>query len=91
MRYAWFLLLLALPIGLAGQQVQYQPDAFLDPTAATLFKAAQGNWQSIDSSVVRYTSIIKQRIAAQIRTPLKDRTIYRNESAEICKCNPQTR
>jgi len=56
-------------------------DAFLDPTAATLFRSAQGNWSSIDSSVVRYTAIIKQRIAAGIRTPLKDRTIFRNESA----------
>jgi hypothetical protein len=31
--------------------------------------------------VVRYTAVIKQRIAAGIRTPLKDRTLYRNESA----------
>ena len=64
-----------------AQQTTIAPDAFLDPTAGTLFRAAQGNWQSIDSSVVRYTSVIKQRIAAGIRTPLKDRTLYRNESA----------
>lgn len=57
------------------------PDAFLDPTAGALWRAAQGNWQSIDSSVVRYTAVIKQRIAAGLRTPLKDRTLYRNESA----------
>ncbi len=56
-------------------------DAFVDPTAEVLFRAAQANWQSLDSSVVRYTSIIRQRIAAGIRTPLKDRTIFRNESA----------
>ena len=56
-------------------------DAFLDPTAGILFRAAQGNWQSVDSSVIRYTSVIKQRIAAGIRTPLKDRTIYHNETA----------
>ena len=64
-----------------AQTRPYAPDAFLDPTAGSLFQAAQGNWQSIDSSVVRYTSVIKQRIAAGIRTPLKDRTLYRNESA----------
>jgi len=56
-------------------------DAFLDPTAASLFRSAQRNWMAIDSSVARYTAVIKQRIAAGIRTPLKDRTIYRNESA----------
>ena len=73
--------LAALPGGLAAQNRPYAPDAFLDPTAGALFEAAQGNWQSIDSSVVRYTSVIRQRIAAGIRTPLKDRTLYRNESA----------
>jgi len=66
---------------LPAQERPYAPDAFLDLTAGTLFQAAQGNWQSIDSSVVRYTSVIKQRIAVGIRTPLKDRTLFRNESA----------
>lgn len=56
-------------------------DAFLDPTAEALFFSAQAKWSSIDTSVVRYTALIKQRIAAGIRTPLKDRTLYRNESA----------
>jgi hypothetical protein len=78
---ALILLLQFLPAHLSGQQAAYAPDAFLDPTAGTLFRAAQANWQSIDSSMVRYTSVIKQRIAAGIRTPLKDRTLYRNESS----------
>ncbi len=81
MKRSALLFLLAFPLGLSGQQTSYAPDTFLDPAAGALFRAAQGNWQSIDSSVVRYTSVIKQRIAAGIRTPLKDRTIYRNESA----------
>jgi hypothetical protein len=68
---------LLAPGGLGAQE----PDAFLDPTAESLFRAAQNSWSSIDSSVVRYTALIKQRIGAGIRTPLKDRTIYRNESA----------
>lgn len=68
--------------GPEGQAVtRYAPDAFLDPTAEALFRAAQASWLGIDSTVVRYTALIKQRIAAGIRTPLKDRTIYRNESA----------
>jgi hypothetical protein len=73
------------PRGRSGAEVtavqSYASDAFLDPTAEALFRSAQAKWSSIDTSVVRYTALIKQRIAAGIRTPLKDRTIYRNESA----------
>ena len=66
----------------SGQPASGQTsDAFLDPTAGILFRKAQGSWRAVDSSVVRYTSVIKQRIAAGIRTPLKDRTIYHNETA----------
>jgi hypothetical protein len=64
-----------------GSALPPAPDAFLDPTAGELWRAARANWQSIDSSVVRYTAVIKQRVAAGLRTPLKDRTLYRNESA----------
>ena len=60
---------------------QVAPDTFVDPVARTLFEAAQTNWRSVDASVVRYTALIKQRISAAIRTPLKDRIIYRNETA----------
>jgi hypothetical protein len=68
--------------GAAAQATSRQgPDAFLDATAETLFRAAQANWLGIDRSVIRYTAVIKQRMAAGIRTPLKDRTLVRNESA----------
>ncbi len=68
--------------GLAGQELRpLAPDAFEDPTAETLFRTAQANWFSIDESVVRYTAVIRQRIAAALRTPLKDRTLYRSEMA----------
>ncbi len=60
---------------------QFAPDAFLDPVAGVLFTAAQANWFAVDESVVRYTALIQQRIAAAIRTPLKDRILYRNETA----------
>jgi hypothetical protein len=74
--------ILVLAASLPGRNAAAQTsDAFLDPAAEALFRAAQGSWRSIDSSVVRYTSVIKQRIAAGIRTPLKDRTIYHNETA----------
>ena len=66
----WSILLL---FGEPGSVTGQSSDAFLDPTAESLFRAAQANWMSIDESVVRYTAVIKQRIAAGIRTPLKDR------------------
>ncbi|MDX1745434.1 MAG: hypothetical protein R3324_05805, partial [Halobacteriales archaeon] len=56
-------------------------DAYMDPGAGDLHRAASEAWWAIDESVVRYTARVQQRIAAQIRTPLKDRTVYRNESA----------
>ena len=70
---------LGLSVEFAAGQVA--PDTFVDPVARTLFEAAQTNWRSVDASVVRYTALIKQRISAAIRTPLKDRIIYRNETA----------
>lgn len=81
---AWLLASLSLGAEFtAGQSPPQQtvPDAFVDPVARTLFHAAQANWASVDESVVRYTAFIQQRIAAAIRTPLKDRIIYRNETA----------
>lgn len=60
---------------------QATDDAYLDPAARELYQSAAANWQDIDESVVRYTALIRQRIAARLRTPLKDRTLYRNESA----------
>jgi len=60
---------------------QSDADTFLDPTAQTLFRSAQASWASVDESIARYTAVIRQRIAAAVRTPLKDRIIYRNETA----------
>jgi len=64
----------------AAQAPQYAPDAFVDSLAADLYASAVESWSTLDESIVRYTALIQQRIAAAIRTPLKDRTIYRNET-----------
>ena len=58
-----------------------ESDAFMDPTAARIYEAARAEWERVDETVIRYTAIVKQRLAARIRTPLKDRTIYNVESA----------
>ena len=64
-----------------AQQPPLASDAFLDPVARQLYTSALANWTTLDESVVRYTALIEQRIAAAIRTPLKDRVIYHNETA----------
>ncbi len=78
-------LLLALPSPVRAQEArdtaQLAGDAFVDPAARTLFLAARANWQSIEQSVLRYQAVIQQRIAAAIRAPLKDRVLYRDETA----------
>ncbi len=82
MRMARCGLFLSLAGLLGPEPLQPQSaDAFLDPAAEGIFRSAQANWLSIDESVVRYTAVIQQRIAAGIRTPLKDRTLYRSEVA----------
>ena len=67
--------------GVEHVSAQSAADAFVDPTARTLFRSAAANWASVDESIARYTAVIQQRIAAAIRTPLKDRILYRNETA----------
>ena len=80
---AWLGVLSLALLGLGAERAAAQtaPDTFLDPAAGVLFEAARTNWRSVDESIVRYTALIKQRIAAAIRTPLKDRILYRNETA----------
>jgi hypothetical protein len=55
--------------------------AFLDPGAAALMKRAREARLSSDRSLRSYTAIVRSRIAAGLRMPLKDRTLYRQESA----------
>ena len=64
-----------------AQQRSMASDAFKDPAADALYRAAVDNWRTVDESIVRYTARIQQRIAAALRTPLKDRILYRNETA----------
>jgi hypothetical protein len=55
--------------------------AFLDPGAAVLMKRARNARLSSDRSLRSYTAIVRSRVAAGLRMPLKDRTLYRHESA----------
>jgi hypothetical protein len=68
-------------------QVQRVEDAFLDETARTLILTARQRREEIDRSLLSYTAIVRQRIAAGIRTFRKDRTIYHAEMASRVRWN----
>jgi len=82
-------LLVTLPFAAEGQVevgaergvIGTEESAYADETARRLHRAALRNWRIIDETVVRYTARVQQRVAVQLRTPLKDRTLYRRESA----------
>ncbi|HKJ92471.1 MAG TPA: BamA/TamA family outer membrane protein, partial [Longimicrobiales bacterium] len=57
------------------------PDSYLDPVAKKLVALARQSRRESQSSLRAYTAIVRQRIAAGLRTPLKDRTIFHAESA----------
>lgn len=65
----------------APDPVPFAADAFADPAAQALTEAARANWASLEQSVLRYQAVIRQRVAAAIRAPLKDRVLYRDETA----------
>ncbi|MBM4184546.1 MAG: hypothetical protein FJ207_10000 [Gemmatimonadetes bacterium] len=54
---------------------------YADPTAAALHAAALAHRERRDDQVIQYTAVVRQRVGAGLRTPLKDRTLYRSESA----------
>src|SRR5262245_46683746 len=70
-----FLLVLALAL--------QTPDssAYLDRDARVLVARARASRDSARDDIRAYTAVVKQRIGVTLRTPLKDRTIFRNESA----------
>lgn len=55
-------------------------DTFLDPGAELLLKRARSFRDAADSTILSYTGTVHSRIAAGLRMPLKDRTLYRRES-----------
>ena len=54
---------------------------FLDAGAATLFHRARQARLGSDRSLRSYTAVMRSRLAAGLRMPLKDRTLYRQETA----------
>ncbi|CAN5773330.1 hypothetical protein BH23GEM10_BH23GEM10_06930 [soil metagenome] len=60
---------------------QAAADAFLDAGAAVLFNRARDARLQTDAAIRSYTAIVSSRMAAGLRMPLKDRTLFRQETA----------
>ena len=54
---------------------------YADATARRLHQAALDERERVDSTVLAYTAVVRQRIGAALRMPLKDRTLYRSEAS----------
>ncbi len=74
-------LALVAALASAWPALAQQPGPYQDATAAALHSAALANRERRDEQVIQYTAVVRQRIAAALRTPLKDRTLYRAEAA----------
>jgi len=75
----------ALLVAVGGAAAQSTPDdrgsSYLDPTARVLHEAAMADHERFDQAVLSYTAVVRQRIGASLRMPLKDRTLYRSEAS----------
>jgi hypothetical protein len=70
-------ILAAAPVVLRAQST----DAYEDPGAAALLQRARAFRDTTDNSILSYTATVRSRMGARLRMPLKDRTLYRAESA----------
>jgi hypothetical protein len=61
-------------------QVQ-DTSAYLDADARILVQRARKQRAAYDTEIRAYTGTVKQRVGIALRTPLKDRTLFRMESA----------
>lgn len=68
-------------MGAATESALAQQDGYRDSTARALHLAAMEERVRFDDSVLEYTAVVRQRLGASLRMPLKDRTIYRSEGA----------
>jgi hypothetical protein len=55
--------------------------AFADPGAAALLERARAARLRTDHAIRSYTAIVSSRLGAAMRMPLKDRTLFRRETA----------
>jgi len=66
-------------VGVADLQAGAGPSG--DEAARRLYEAAVAARERLDSELASYTAVVRQRTGVGLRMPLKDRTLYRSESA----------
>ena len=69
------------PPGVGAADVQTVAGPFGDETARRLYEAAVAARTRLDTELASYTAVVRQRTGVGLRMPLKDRTLYRSESA----------
>ncbi|GMV06130.1 MAG: hypothetical protein AMXMBFR53_24060 [Gemmatimonadota bacterium] len=66
----------------AGPAAAQGPEGtYASPQAEALHRAALDHRERRDDALLRYTAVVRQRVGAGLRMPLKDRTLYRAEAA----------
>jgi hypothetical protein len=53
--------------------------AFADDAARTLYQTARGEFFRVERDVLSYTALVKQRMAIDLRLPIRDRSMFRQE------------
>jgi len=65
----------------AAASAPYDPASFQSAQARDLHESASEAMRRIEREVVSYTALVRERLAADLRLPLRDRTIVRQEGA----------
>ena len=73
--------LLALAVSAQAPQVPDPADTYRDERARELHVRARERRRAVDRSITSYQAIVKERMSAGLRTRLRDRLLYRRETA----------
>jgi hypothetical protein len=79
MRVSVFLLIF-LPAAVLAQQSAVD-DAYLDARARELVRLARARRDVVDRTVTSYAALAEERLSVKLRSPLRDRLVYRRETA----------
>ncbi|MEX2282144.1 MAG: hypothetical protein WEE89_06650 [Gemmatimonadota bacterium] len=74
-------LLLALTFGVQAPQAVDTSGVYQDARARDLHVHARERRRAIDRSITSYQAVVKERMSAGLRTRLRDRLLYRRETA----------
>jgi len=69
------------PTDVAAATAPWDPASYQSALTRDLHESARTAMRRIEREVVSYTALVRERLAADLRLPLRDRTIVRQESA----------